>query len=365
MTNKLTNGYFNGAVARIRALQKKDGAIPWYEGGVVDPWNHLESVMGLNLCGEAEAVMLGFNFLFNTQLQDGSWWGQLGSAVPIDDELQNFSARGMDTGEKIRETNFTAYIATAIWHDYLLHQNIAFTTRAWPIVCKALDFVVRHQTMHGDIVWISHSDIADTSAIRSSTLEQTDALLTGNSSIFKSLACGLKLAKLMNDPQPSWEKAYFAVQKVLQDKFERFNRITKTDTLFSMDWYYPSLSGALTIGAASERLMARWDVFVVEGLGCRCVAHEPWVTVAETAELVLALNAIGKKEKAREILGWLERQRDEAGAYWIGYEYESQVFWPIEKPPWTAGAVILATDAVEELSPAHRLFVYDDMLKTL
>ena len=246
MSGKLTDGFFNGAVDRIKTLQRTDGAIPWYAGGVVDPWNHLEAVMGLNLCGETEAVRSGFAFLMDTQLEDGSWWGQLGSAVPIDDTLQNFSADGMDTGEQIRETNFTAYIATAVWHDYLLHQNMEFVETIWPAVVKALDFVCRHQTPHGDIIWLAHTQTSDKSIIPAETLEATDSLLTGNSSLYKSLACGLNLAALMNAPKPAWENVHHQLGQALRDKPHRFQRITASATKFSMDWYYPCLSGALT-----------------------------------------------------------------------------------------------------------------------
>ena len=53
-----------------------------------------------------------------------------------------------------------------------------------------------------------------------------------------------------------------------------------------MDWYYPVLGGALRGAAAAERLARGWDTFVVPGLGVRCVSDQPWVTVAETCELV-------------------------------------------------------------------------------
>ena len=50
MTHKLNNGYFDGAIAHICDIQTHQGAIAWFENGVIDPWNHLEAVMGLNLC---------------------------------------------------------------------------------------------------------------------------------------------------------------------------------------------------------------------------------------------------------------------------------------------------------------------------
>ncbi len=356
MTHKLNNGYFDGAIAHICDIQTHQGAIAWFENGVIDPWNHLEAVMGLNLCGAQAQADKGFRFLQDTQLPDGSWWGQLGSAVPIDETLQNFSTDSMATGQKIRETNFTAYIATAIWHDYLLHSDIERTRSHWPMVEAALDFVIRHQTIFGDIIWLAGNTLDNPHGFDSEKMAKTDSLLTGNSSIYKSLVCGLKLAEILSIDKPAWETARQKLQTALTKNPERFNR-NMDATQFSMDWYYPALSGALPLAQARDRIDAFWDIFVVEGLGCKCVAHETWVTMAETAELAITLKAIGLDEKASQVLSWLDQHRDENGAYWIGYEYEAQVFWPIEKPPWTAGAVILATDAIEALSPAHRLFL--------
>ena len=52
------------------------------------------------------------------------------------------------------------------------------------------------------------------------------------------------------------------------------------------------------------------------------------------------------------MLGWLAQFRDESGAYWMGMQVEDQVFWPVERPAWTSGAVILAHDAVLHLTAA-------------
>lgn len=349
MSDKFTNGYFNGAARRIMDLQRADGAIAWFENGVVDPWNHLEAVMGLNLCGEKSAVAKGFAFLFSTQLPDGSWWGQLGSAVPIDETLQNFTTKGMDTGTQIRDTNFAAYIATAIWHDYLLHENLIFIERAWVTVEKAIDFVLSLQNPEGDMRW----------AANDAHTPENDALLTGCSSIYKSLSCALKIAEKCQRDKPNWSKAQAKLGAALAHHPERFDRVWHSKSRFSMDWYYPILSGALPRAQAHARLDARWDEFVIDGIGCRCVADEPWVTIAETAELALTLNALGDKQKAREIMSWLAQFKDDDGAYWIGYQYEDKAIWPVEKPAWTAGAVMLATDAVEELSPASGLFLHN------
>ena len=85
--------------------------------------------------------------------------------------------------------------------------------------------------------------------------------------------------------------------------------------------------------------------------GCKCVKEEPWVTVAESSELVLALVRIGLLSEAEKLLDSLHQWRDNDELYWTAYVYPDDKFWPIEKPTWTAGAVLLAADAVGCLMP--------------
>lgn len=342
----LQNGYFNGARDTILTLQNSDGSIPWFQNGVIDPWNHLEAAMGLNLIGERDAAECAIAYLRNTQAADGSWWGQLGSAVPIDEELHQFTMQGVEDGHKIRDTNFIAYIATAIWHHYCLHADIDFVAANWPMVKAAIDFVIALQTDEGDIRW---------SAPDPQTPED-DALVTGNSSIYKSLICAEKLANALSHDASAWAKARQILGVALADKPHRFDRTWAPKTRYSMDWYYPVLSGALSQAQAKARLASRWDDFIIEGFGCRCVEDEPWITTAESAELVMALAAHGDTARAATHLSWLEQFRDDNGAYWMGMQIEQGAFWPIERPAWTAGAVILAHDAVLKLTPAHGVF---------
>ena len=82
--------FFKGSLDRIISLQRKDGSITWFENGIFDPWNHLESVMALNIFQYEEEKEIGFKYLKETQLDDGSWYGQLGSDVEIDLDDGNF-----------------------------------------------------------------------------------------------------------------------------------------------------------------------------------------------------------------------------------------------------------------------------------
>ena len=43
----------------IASVQLPNGGIPWFDGGIVDPWDHVEAAMGLTIGGrvaEAEAA---------------------------------------------------------------------------------------------------------------------------------------------------------------------------------------------------------------------------------------------------------------------------------------------------------------------
>ena len=66
-----------------------------------------------------------------------------------------------------------------------------------------------------------------------------------------------------------------------------------------MDWYYPVLSGALPFDEAARRIEHSWSKFVLDGVGVRCVSDRPWVTSAETAECVIALDALGMTARCR------------------------------------------------------------------
>jgi hypothetical protein len=191
-------------------------------------------------------------------------------------------------------------------------------------VVRAVSFVLEHQRPGGEIVWAHGAE---------------EALLTGCSSMYHSLRCALALAALRGEPQPDWELAASTLGHAVAAHPERFDPRER----FSMDWYYPILGGALRGPAAAQRIDAGWDRFVVPKLGVRCVSDRPWVTGAESCELVLALCAIGQVERAAEMFGWIQHLRHPDGSYWTGYVYPDHARWPEERTTWTAGAVLLAS----------------------
>jgi len=129
-----------------------------------------------------------------------------------------------------------------------------------------------------------------------------------------------------------------------------------------MDWFYPVLAGVYEGREAQARLASRWDEFVEDGLGCRCEKQQPWVTIAESCELVMALLAADDHARAVEVYSWLHQWRTEDGSYWTGYQLVEDLLWPDEKPTWTAGAILLAADALTGHTAAANLFTRVQLL---
>ncbi|WP_105104371.1 prenyltransferase/squalene oxidase repeat-containing protein [Microbulbifer pacificus] len=316
----------------ILSQQLESGCIPWFSGHHADPWDHVEAAMGLSIAGEYSAAEKAYTWLASEQLEDGSWWAAYKNGV-------------VDNRER-RESNFVAYVATGVWHHFLITGDRVFLNGFWPMVEKALDFVEALQSEYGDVQW----------AVDGQGAPMSDALITGCSSIYKSFECGILMARALNKPKPRWNIARSKLGRALREMPERFDRTWESKARFSMDWFYPVLTGVFKGADAKARLLGKWDEFVVAGLGCRCVNDEPWVTVAESCELVMALTAVGEMAKAEELYRGLHRWQDEDGGYWTGYVYRDDAIWPEEKTTWTVGAMLLAADALAGLTPASSLF---------
>ncbi|WP_234809808.1 prenyltransferase [Mycolicibacterium tusciae] len=319
----------------IADTQESSGAIPWFEGGHTDPWDHVENAMALTTAGLLEPARRAFEWCRRTQRPDGSWPIQFRNGVVEDSNS---------------DSNFCAYIATGVWHHVLITGDRRFAEKMWPVVTKAVDFVLDMQLSGGEISWA-----------RSSNGLEPEALLTGCSSIYHSLRCALALADYFGDPQPEWELAVGRLGHVIAEHPDAF--VTKDR--WSMEWYYPVLGGAMRGAAARARIDERWDNFVVGGLGIRCVDDRPWVTGAETCELVMALDAIGDTARAHEQFAAMHHLREEDGSYWTGLVYADGKRWPVERTTWTGAAMILAADALSRTTPANGIFRGADLPRGL
>jgi hypothetical protein len=313
------------SVDAIVAVQRSDGSIPWNSAGHTDPWDHVEAAMALSVAGRRDAADASFRWLARTQRLDGAW-----AAAYRDGAVEDLTL----------DANFCTYVAAGAWHHWLCFGDLAWLERMWPTIERAIDFALDLQTEAGIVLWARDHEYR----------AWPGALLTSSSCIHLSLACAVQVAEALGHERPDWELSLAALASALQDPslFEPKER-------FSMDWYYPVLSGALDDGAARRRLADRWNDFVVEDWGVRCVADRPWVTTGETCELVIALALVGEIENARRILDTVDRLRADDGNYWTGATFPEGTIWPREQTTWNAGAVVLAHDVLND-GPSRALF---------
>lgn len=311
----------------IAAAQESDGAIPWFTGGHTDPWDHIENAMALTAAGLRDEARAAYAWSAATQRPDGSWPMQFRQGT-----VENADA----------DTNFCAYIATGVLHFLTSTGDSAFAIDMWPTVLRAVDFVLGlQQGRYGEIHW----SLGESGS-------SGEALLTGSSSIFHSLRCALALAEHVGDPQPEWEVAAMRLGHALREHPEAFLDKNR----YSMDWYYPILGGAVRGRAGYVRIHSRWDDFVVDDLGIRCVSDQPWVTGAETCELVLALDALGDHDRALRLFTNMQHLRETDGSYWTGLVFADGKRWPEERTTWTGAAMILAADALSRTTPGNGIF---------
>jgi len=308
--------------------QLDSGLILWFPGGHADPWNHVECAMALDVTGYHAAAERAYGFLAATQRRDGAWH-------------RYYTADGVE--EHKLDANCTAYVACGVWHHYLMTRDRGFLEDMWRVVERAVGFTLDLQQPRGEILWARHAD----------GTPWPFALLSSSSSIHHSLRSALAIAAELGHERPRWEAGAARLAGVISREPDAFAPKDR----FAMDWYYPVLAGILEGDDARRRLLDRWDDFVLEGWGVRCVADRDWVTPAETAECTLAYLAAGLTSEAWDLFTWSQRQRDSDGRYWTGTVLPQEHRFPAgEKASYSAAAQLLAADALTGATAASGLF---------
>ena len=324
----LTSTEIQATAATIAAVQLPNGLIPWFPGGHADPWNHVEAAMALDAAGWWPEAERAYRWLADTQHDDGSWF-------------QYYLAQGVENYRL--DANCCAYAAVGAWHHFLSAGDAGFLEEQWPVVEAAIEFALRLQQPGGEVLWCVEAD---------GTLGRF-ALLTASASVYFSLRCAVAVAQALGLERPEWELAAGRLAHAVAQRPEAFEPKDR----WAMDWYYPVLSGAVIGATAACRLDERWDEFVMEGRGVRCVSDRPWVTTAETAECVMALHAAGLVASAQGLFDCTRQFRHDDGSYWTGRVFPEEVNFPGgERSTYSAAAVILAVATVDGIGPAAGLF---------
>jgi hypothetical protein len=289
------------------------------------------AAMGLSVGGYLPQARRAFEWMVQNQNEDGSWFSAYMQGAPED---------------KTRDANMSCYVAVGVFHHYLITGDLSFLNRMWQTVSAAIDFALGLQTADGEIYW----------AINPEGTVDPMALLTGSSSIYMSLKCALAIAKTLGHKRPGWHLALNRLGDAIRNKPHLFN-VTKSR--FSMYWFYPILAGVITGTDAQARIDKYWKKYIIEERGVRCVHDEPWVTMAESSELTIALAAMGNFELAKIVFSWIVDRRFDDGSYWCGFTCPDIIVWPEDKITWTNAVALMAADAIYNLTPASQLFSHE------
>lgn len=326
----LSDSELSATVDAIASVQNPDGSIPWTDVGHTDPWNLVEAAMALDVGGRHDNATRAYDWLAHMQLPHGGWYAYYQGRAAKDPTL---------------DTNVSCYLAVGVWHHYLTTGDTAFLRSFWPVVERGIDYALEYQTDSGAIAWRS-DDPAD------------GALLTGSSSIHSSLGCAIAIAQRLGHDRPDWELSLGSLAIAIAHRPNAFLNKAR----WAMDWYYPILGGVLRGESAQMRIAAYWDSFVVTGRGVRCVSDQPWITAAETCELVMSLDAIGETDRGRELFEWVQFLRHRDGGYWCGMNFDGDAFdqpgehFTADQPTWNSAAVVLAAHALSGTGPTAGLF---------
>ena len=309
------------------------GAIPSNKDGSHDPWDHLESVMGLTTLGYNIQALKGLHWMSANQNEDGSWYNLYQDEEPL---------------ELNKQTNHASYIAVAVWHFYLINNDVNFLQEFWEPVKKGILFSLSLQHSNGAIAW----NIDEFEAI------DEDYLLTGCSSTAKSLECAIAICQALGNKnyESEWRIAHSKLITALENPAKIFD-LKKDRSRFSMDSYYPILGGINSKKRINSLTTKIKDSFWIHGLGIKCVSDEPWVTVAETSECSIAYKKIGEDKIALELLHNALAIVDGNGIPYMGWQFSENIYWPDETPAWTSAACILAADANNRLTSGADLFL--------
>ena len=311
---------FKNNIAWIKDNQMSDGSILWDDKGKCDPWDHIECLIALAIYEEHEPFHAGIEWFLEN----------------LDDQfmIPPLFQKQQSVHEHF-ELHHPPYLAVALLQYF-------YTTNDKRILLDNLEVIrgIAKKTLeardeYGYFFWArDKKGLLDNS------------LITATSSIYLSLKCILSIYKILGIRSLKLENEIAEINKIFDLKSARFNRDKIDRSRFSMDCYYPYLSGLLDDG----RLLESLKKFYVDGMGIKCVIEEPWITFAESSEAIIALVKCEEKKFAEQIFNDIMNFRGDDGIFSTGYQFSEKIYWPDERSTWTNAAVIIAADALYNIT---------------
>ena len=300
----------------IISNQSSNGAIYWDEKGKCDAWDHCECLIALAIFEEWAAFDRGIDWVLNNINNKGLIYSEFKLNEP---------------SKAFFEAHHAAYIFLPILQRYLIDGKKDYLRKRF----KELRIIYRgmksFQDDEGYFYWAKNSEGY-----------ANNSLITASCSIELSRRAYKYISEIIGENFADNED--FLNKEMLASK--KFNRDGIDRSRFSMDSYYPLLCGY----GDQKDITVLLQNFYIEGLGIKCVIEEPWVTLAESSECVIALLKSGEKEIAHKIFNDIVKLKNKNGVFPTGYQYKLDLLWPDENSTWTNAAVIMAADCLFDLT---------------
>jgi len=317
----MTKHNFKSNIAWIKKNQTEDGSIVWDLNGKCDPWDHLECLLALAIFEEEAHFKKGMNWFF-ANLDDNHL---------IQSEFKNGKVH-----KDYYEHHHAIYAAVPLLQYLHMGLDKKYVKEKLNEVAKITEATLAARDQFGCFYWAQDiNGMCDNS------------LITATSSIYLSLKCAIKIFEKFGINTTELKTELKSIRACFHENSERFDRDQVDRSRFSMDYYYPFLSG---LDQDKESFIKGLSLFYVDGLGIKCVIEEPWVTFAESSELIIALCRFGEFDLARKIFMEIDEFKDQDGVLPTGYQYAEKIFWPDERSSWTNAAYVIAADCLFDLT---------------
>ena len=284
--------------------------------------------MALAVGGRLAEAERAYEWLAGLQRPDGAWH-------------QYYVADGVEQ-DKL-DANVCAYVATGVWHHLLLTGDDGFAEAMWPVVERAIDFVLDLQTPRGEILWARHADGTPWSfALLDRVVEHVPLAPLRHRPRRAARPRASRLGAVGGPPgrtSSGTEPAAFAPKH-----------------RWAMDWYYPVLTGVVA-RRRRPRPAGRpaFDVRRWTAAACGASATARGSRRPRRASAPWPTSPSASAQIAEELFGWTRQYRDDDGRYWTGTVYPDESrFPPGERSTYTAAAIVLCADAITGLLAGGR-----------
>mgnify|MGYP000013064522 FL=1 len=290
--------------------QLNDGSIQWDEKGKCDPWDHCECLIALAIYEEWEAYDKGVEWFFKNLNDDGLIYSEYQNCKP---------------SKFYFESHHAPYIIFPLKQASLLHKRKSKEFKEFEFkIDKIFNALNSFKDNDGYFYWAKNEKGYSDNSLITATMSNimSEKLYKNNNSVNLDLSL--------------WD--------------QKFDRDGEDRSRFSMDFYYPYMAG---VKKNQQVFKKNLEDFYVSGLGVKCVKEEPWITVAESSECLLAAIICGEHRVAKDIFKDILKYQNPDGIFPTGYQYELDILWPEENSTWSNAAIIIGAHALCNLNKTN------------